>query len=213
MLCLPGDELLGETSLQLTGVSILLPAALLGDPCGWCACQRRLLHQGPEALALIQMARDLVGLVRQAGADPRFAVTALADQILYWRDISLHSACAWMHPLDRRRLIARSREWIEAHLATPFRVTDLAAALHVSARTLQLAYREELGRPPMEEARRLRFVALRRLLLLPPAAHHSLEELFHSCGLACSSLIKHRYHQWCGETAEQTRARASGAAR
>jgi AraC-like DNA-binding protein len=213
MLCLPGDDLLGDTSLQLRGVSILLPAALLGDPGSWCSCQRRHLHQGPEELALIQMARDLVGLLRRAGADPGFAVTALADQILYWRDIGLHSARDWMRPVDRRRLIARSREWIEAHLATPFRVTDLAAALHVSARSLQMAYREELGRPPMEEARRLRFLALRRLLLLPPAAHPSLEELFHRCGLASSSLIRRRYHQWCGETAEQTRTRASGPAR
>ncbi len=210
MLCLPGDDLLGDTSLQLKGVSILLPSALLGDPSGWCSCQRRHLHQGPEELALIQMARDLVGLVLRGGADPVFAVTALADQILYWRNIGLHSERGWIHPVDRRRLIARSREWIEAHLATPFRLTDLATALHVSARTLQLAYREELGRPPMEEARRLRFVALRRQLLLSSTAHHSLHVMFHRCGLACSALIRRRYREWCGETPEQTRARASG---
>ena len=210
MLCLPGDDLLGDTSPQLSGFSILLPSALLGEPSGWNSQQRRHLHQGPQELTLIQMARDLVHHVRAADANSGFALVALADQILYWRDLCLTSAGDASHPVDRRALIALAREWIEAHLAEPFRLAHLAAALHVAPRTLQLAFREELGRPPMEEVRRLRFVALRRLLLHRPGAKQELEEMFYRCGLGLSPLSRLCYRDWCGETPEQTRARASG---
>ena len=67
--------------------------------------------------------------------------------------------------------------WIEAHRAEPFRVTDLAAALYVAPRTLQIAFREELGHPPLVEARRLRFRALQQALLNPRAPRRCLEAL------------------------------------
>ena len=35
MLCLPGDELQGDTTAVLKGVSLLMPASLLGDPDCW----------------------------------------------------------------------------------------------------------------------------------------------------------------------------------
>jgi AraC-like DNA-binding protein len=210
MLCLPGDDLHGDTSPLLSGFSILLRSALLGDPSGWHSLQRRHLRQGPQELTLIQMARDLVELVRAADANSGLALIALADQILYWRDLCLSSAGDAGNPVDRRALIALAREWIEAHLAQPFRLAHLAAALHVAPRTLQLAFREELGRPPMEEVRRLRFVALRRLLLHRPGAKQGLEDMFYRCGLALSPQSKRWYRDWCGETPEQTRARAVG---
>ncbi len=212
MLCLPGDDLIGDTSLHLKGFSILLPAAILGDFPGRLSTPRRHLHAGLEDLAVIHTARDLVSVFLRSEADPRFAIAALADQLLYWCGLGSNSGTDAAHPVDRRILIARAREWIEAHIAQPFRVSDLAAALHIAPRTLQLAFREEIGRTPMEEARRLRFLALRRLLL-PPSAPQSLAELFARCGLVLSPLTKRRYYEWCGETPEQTRARAADACR
>lgn len=209
LLCLPGDDLLGDTSLHLSGFSLLLPATLLADAAAWRPCQRRLLQQGPEDLALIHLARDLVSLVVGGVADPAFAVAALADQLLYWRDLVLSSECELRHPVERRALISRAREWMQAHLAQPFRVTELASALHLAPRTLQLAFREELGRSPMEEVRRLRFRALRRCLLVRPPADRTLAENFGRCGLAFSPLSQRRYREWCGETPQQTRARGS----
>jgi transcriptional regulator GlxA family with amidase domain len=100
--------------------------------------------------------------------------------------------------------------WIEAHRAEPFRVTDLAAALYVAPRTLQIAFREELGHPPLVEARRLRFRALRQALLNPRAPRRCLEALFESLGLPDSYLTRRQYRQWSGETPDETRARALG---
>lgn len=209
LLCLPGDDLLGDTSLHLSGVSLLLPSALLADAGAWSQCQRRLLQSGPQDLALIQSAYDLVSLVCGGVADPSSAVAALADQILYWRDLGMDSEGDSNHPVDRRVLITRAQEWMQAHLSQLFRVTDLASALHIAPRTLQLAFREELGRSPMEEARRLRFRALRRCLLAPPPPEPKLAEVFARFGLAFSPLNQRRYSEWCGETPQQTRARGS----
>jgi hypothetical protein len=43
MLCLPGDELLGDTSCFVKGVSILLPTAALGPPSRWQGISARHL--------------------------------------------------------------------------------------------------------------------------------------------------------------------------
>ena len=209
MLCLPGDALCGETSLRLRGLSIVLPAELLGPASAWAACGGRHLQGGREVVALIETALDLAASLREPRADPRFAAAALVDQLLYWRD--LRGAEADTGPradaVDRRRLIRRARAWIEAHRAEPFRVGDLAAALYVAPRTLQLAFREELGHPPLVEARRLRFRALRQALLTS-VRPRSLPALFACHGLPDTPLTRRQYREWCGETPEETRARA-----
>jgi hypothetical protein len=60
------------------------------------------------------------------------------------------------------------------------------------------------------EARRLRFRALRQALLNPRAPRRCLEALFESLGLPDSYLTRRQYRQWCGETPDETRARALG---
>lgn len=218
MLCLPGDELCGDTSLRVQGFSILLPFDQLGDPQSWTRCRERHLERGREVVALIETALDLVATLRSERGDPRFAFAALVDQLLFWRDLRLleepagplGDASLLVDALDRRRLIQQARDWIEAHRAEPFRVTDLAAALYVAPRTLQIAFREELGHPPLVEARRLRFRALRQALLNPRAPRRCLEALFESLGLPDSYLTRRQYRQWCGETPDETRARALG---
>jgi AraC-like DNA-binding protein len=212
MLCLPGDDLLGVTSRHIKGCSILLPSSLLGDATSRRAFPRRHLHQGKDELALIQMAREVVSLYMRRQSSPFFAVAALVDQIMYWYDMCHNSGADAGHPVDRRALILRAQEWIQAHLDQPFRVTDLAAALYVAPRTLQLAFREELGRAPMAEAGRLRLRMLRQLLLKASRAELSIEGLLTQCGLASSSYTSRRYRNWCGETPEQTRDRARASA-
>jgi AraC-like DNA-binding protein len=212
MLYLPGDELCGDTSLRLQGFSILLPFDQLGDPGAWSRCCQRHLEGGREVVALIETALDLVGRLRGGVGDPRFACSALAEQLLYWHDLRLDEAESGPRAdaVDRRRLIRRARDWIDAHRAEPFRVSELAAALYVAPRTLQLAFREELGHPPLVEARRLRFRALRQALLAPAPSPRSLEVLLASHGLPCTPLTRRQYLEWCGETPQESRARGLG---
>jgi len=209
MLCLPGDELVGESSPSLKGVSVVLPASLLGEPSGWLRFQSRHLREGTEVVALLHSALDLVASLGQASADPRFFLATVVDQLLFWRDLVRdvsHNRVG--DAVDRRRLIACARDWIEAHLDQPFRVTDLAGALYVSTRSLQMSFCEQLGHSPLEEARRLRFRRLRQQLLTTPAAQASIESLFRRCGLTGSAHTRRHYLEWCGETPLQSRARA-----
>ncbi|MFM7265920.1 MAG: hypothetical protein ACKOZW_10100, partial [Cyanobium sp.] len=97
----------------------------------------------------------------------------------------------------------------DAHRAEPFRLGELAAALYVAPRTLQLAFRDELGHPPLEEARRLRFRALRQALLAP-ALSRSLPALLACHGLLDTPITRRQYREWCGETLEESRARGLG---
>lgn len=212
MLCLPGDRLCGDTSLRLRGLSILLPMERLGGASAWSACRDRHLERGREVVALIETAFDLVGSLRGGVGDPRFACAALVEQLLYWRDLRLAEAESGprVDAVDRRRLIRRARDWIDAHRSEPFRVSELAAALYVAPRTLQLAFRDELGHPPLVEARRLRFRALRQALLAPAPPPRSLELLFAGHGLPCTPLCRRQYTEWCGETPEESRARGLG---
>lgn len=211
MLCLPGDELLGETSPSLKGVSVVLPFALLGDPGHWQGFRPRHLAMGSESVSLISIAMELVASVLEGNPDSQHLVATLVDHLLFWRDLTRdawadHSAA----PVERRRLIARARDWMGDHLQHPFTVADLAEALHVSTRTLQACFRDELGHSPSLEARRLRFLRLRQQLRSCPAVPLQLEALFRDCGLPFTPQTRRLYRDWCGETPLQSLARASG---
>lgn len=211
MLCLPGDELVGETSPYLKGFSVILPLSLLGGHDRWRDFPRRHLAQGSEAVTLLQIARELIATMVESHSDPSWLVTALADQLLFWRNLAeADPSDRILGPIERRRLLGLAREWMEAHLAQPFRISDLASALHVSTRSLQYSFREELGRAPLEEARRLRFRRLRQQLRRTPVDAATTEALFEACGLTSSSSTRRQYLQWCGETVNQSRAYVSG---
>ncbi|MFN5116557.1 MAG: helix-turn-helix domain-containing protein [Cyanobacteriota bacterium] len=211
MLCLPGDELVGETSPYLKGFSVILPLSLLGGHDRWRNFPHRHLAQGSEVVTLLQIARELIATLVDSHSDPSSLVTALADQLLYWRSLAeADPSDRILGPIERRRLLGRAREWMEAHLAQPFRISDLASALHVSTRSLQYCFREELGRAPLEEARRLRFRRLRQELRTTPVDAATSEALFEACGLTFSSSTHRQYLEWCGETVDHSRAYVSG---
>lgn len=206
MLCLPGDELVGETSPYLQGCSVILPLSLLGDHDRWRGFPHRHLAQGSEVMTLLQIARELIATMAESHSDPAWLVTALADQLLFWRSLAeADPSDRILGPVERRHLLRRARDWMEAHLAQPFRISDVASALHVSTRSLQYCFREELGRAPLEEARRLRFRRLRQQLRTTPVDAATTEALFQACGLTFSSSCHRQYHRWCGETVALSR--------
>lgn len=210
MLCLPGDHLLGATTPYLRGVSVVMPASLLGEPCRWQGFPLRHLSPASESVSAIHMAQELVSALRGASPAVDQLVVALADQLMFWRD-SVHGHTIRRHPggVERRRLLSLARDWIDAHLDHPLRIEDLAAALHVSSRTLQYCFCEELGHSPLVEVRRIRFHRLRQRLLTLPVGQESIEAAFLRCGLAYTSATRRHYREWCGETPSQSRARSS----
>jgi len=211
MLCLPGDELLGETTASLQGVSILLPLEGLGSPASWQGFTRRHLDQGSEVVALLDTAQQLVAALAAGAPEAPWLAAVLAEHLLYWRDLAEQPPSdRSLGAVERRHQIRRALEWIDAHLHEPLRVRDLAEALHLSTRSLQFCFRQELGYSPLEAIRRQRFRRLRRLLGSGPLAKESLACLSQQCGLRDSATTWRWYGQWCGETPAQSRSRADG---
>jgi len=209
MLCLPGDELVGNTTASLQGVSILFPIEALGPPCRWQGVSRRHLAHGSEVMALVEAAELLVAALASEAPDTGWQAGVLAEHLLFWRDLSDQSLPErTLGGVERRRQIRRAQEWIEAHLHEPLRVNDLAEALHLSTRSLQYCFRQEVGHSPLEEIRRLRFRRLRRLLQTAPALEEGMEALYRQCGLSATASSRRQYRQWCGETPEQSRSLA-----
>jgi AraC-like DNA-binding protein len=210
MLCLPGDELLGVTTPYLAGVSMVFPASLLGERLAWQRFPQRLLGHSREAVSAIHMAQEIRKAMENASNDVGKLVASLADQLIYWRDISSQpTSQQLLCSVDRHRLISQARDWIDAHLNHPFRIAELAAALHVSCRSLQYCFSEELGHSPLLEVRRIRFYRLRQKLMTTIEREKPTEALFQQCGLTYTSLTSRQYREWCGETPRQTRARSS----
>ncbi|MBI5505072.1 MAG: helix-turn-helix domain-containing protein [Deltaproteobacteria bacterium] len=61
-------------------------------------------------------------------------------------------------------LLARADTWIRAHLALPFRLSELSRAAATSPRTLHRRFHTVLGMSPLRFAQRLRMDVARNLL-------------------------------------------------
>lgn len=211
MLCLPGDELLGETTGSLRGVSILLPVEGLGPPSRWQELSRRHLEQGSEVVALVVTAQKLVAALAAEAPAATWLAGVLVEQLLYWRDLGQQPVSDRSLNAEERRLqIRRAMDWIDAHLHEPLWVTDLAEALHLSTRNLQFCFRQEPGHSPLEAIRRQRFRRLRQLLRTTPLDSGPLACVDQQCGLSDSAITRRQYGHWCGETPTQSRFLARG---
>ncbi|WP_216907002.1 helix-turn-helix domain-containing protein [Synechococcus sp. CCY 0621] len=93
---------------------------------------------------------------------------------------------------------------MEGHLCRRFSLEELGLAMGISVRTLQYGFREELGRTPMAEAKRLRLGRLRQLLQAADHDHQSVAELMRAAGLlACGATVADDGHCW-GESPRRT---------
>lgn len=68
------------------------------------------------------------------------------------------------HDVPETVIIRRARDHVAAHLAEPMTVTDLAGAAGTSVRSVQMAFRRELGQTPLEYVRNARLLAAREEL-------------------------------------------------
>jgi AraC-like DNA-binding protein len=107
----------------------------------------------------------------------------------------------------RRRGFDRAIECIRhADLAT-LNTAELCAAAAVSARTLEYAFREELGLSPAAFIRRLRLHALRRALLASALGESTVTELAYHLGFTQLGRLAGTYRRTFGEAPSATLAR------
>lgn len=201
----PGDALLGETSADHEGLSILLPEELDWRPARPAA---PLLNRGPLQQAVLRCARHLAAAAAARPIGAEHTADRLHD--------ALHALQCWQEqPHPRERITARRRRavvdqacgWMAERLAGRFTLQELSDVVAVSPRQLQYSFLEELGISPMAEAKRLRLQRLRGLLLDPEQRQRSVAELMAACGLIASGVTAADYRRWCGESPRETRRR------
>lgn len=201
----PGDAMQGETSEEIEGVSILIPDATHPAPHSLVS---PLLVAGPLTQRLLASARQLAAAAALRPKGAEHAADAFTEALQAWKDGQVQPArreritARW-----RRETVQRAREWMAARLHERFTVVELGRALAVSPRQLQVSFRQELGRTPMADARRLRLQRLRGLLSDPSQDQRSISELMAACGLISCGVTSANYRNWCGESPRRTRQR------
>ena len=203
LLLFPGDDLLGETSQELEGLSILIPEAHPNCP---ARPVQRLLSAGPLQQNILTGAWQLAVAAAEQPPGAAHAADQLTEALRAWR--------RWQEqPVQRERITCRrrrdtvqwAREWMATRLQERFTLEELSRAVGVSPRQLQYSFLQELGRSPLAEAKRLRMQRLRTLLLDPSQHHRSISELMAAAGLIASGASSADYRHWCGESPRQTR--------
>ncbi|WP_291042154.1 helix-turn-helix transcriptional regulator [Herbiconiux sp.] len=127
----------------------------------------------PESPAAERYLRDTLGLHRRhflSGSSPTNGLAA--DQAL--RHLLLTTAAVFglatpkIGSVGESAIVRRARAHIDEHLRDPITAAELAQAAGTSVRSLQIAFRREIGQTPLEHVREVRLVAARAELLSGP---------------------------------------------
>ena len=100
----------------------------------------------------------------------------------------------------------RAIDYMQAHLAKPMSLADIAAAAGTSARTLQDSFQRFRQTTPMAFLRDLRMEAVRQDLL-DPANQAPIAEIALRWGFVHMGMFAARYRQRYGERPSDTRLR------
>jgi len=99
-------------------------------------------------------------------------------------------------------LAQRAADWLAAHLAEPFSAQALAAACHVSPRTLHRRFGAAAGQGPLEYAQALRIEAAKRLL---EDDRQSLDRIVAAVGYADEAAFRRLFTRRVGMSPAQYR--------
>ena len=203
----PGDAMEGETSEEIEGISILLPAHWIPEVSRPIP---HLLAAGAHSQAVLRQARHLAAAIAQQPEGAIHAADQLREMLQVWID-------EWLQPQRRERFTSRrrrstvneARQWMAERLQERFSVVECSQAVAVSPRQLQYNFQQELGHSPMAEAKRMRLQRLRGLLLDRERDSCSVAELMTASGLIASGVTSADYRLHFGESPRQTRRHSS----
>ena len=105
-----------------------------------------------------------------------------------------------------RRHVHAAEEFMEANLARPLRVTELATTTGVGLRALQKAFQKHRGVRPLEALKEMRLERVRTRLLQEPGL--PIADAARSAGTAHLGRLSVEYRARFGETPSETRKRA-----
>ncbi|WP_345752600.1 AraC family transcriptional regulator [Microbacterium rhizophilus] len=102
------------------------------------------------------------------------------------------------------KTMARAADFINHHLGDQITVVDVAAATHVSVRSLQEGFRREFGATPLEYVRNCRLDAIHRELERSSPSEASVGEVASRWGMQHLGRFAAAYRARFGETPSQT---------
>lgn len=177
------------------------------------AAKRRCLAASP--LLVKRLVRRLEGILVRTHCAPqmlrhRAAVETLEAELVHTLGDALRRTAAHGTPAPlslRRRGFDRAVEHIRHADLSTLDLTALCAAAGVSERTLEYAFRENLGLSPMAFVRELRMHGLRRELLAARLGEASVTELAYHLGFTQLGRLARDYRRTFGELPSSTLAR------
>jgi AraC-like DNA-binding protein len=167
---------------------------------------------GRVAAAQIYWMASLVA-ARHSGQSPALPPGYQLDEIIIAAAVSqLGRLAAPDDPMQLRgyyRVVARAREYIDAHLDGPIAINDLVAAAVASRRTLFRAFAQTLGETPQSYILKLRLNRIRHDLAAPKEAMRTVTVVSNRWGIAELGRLAARYREQFGELPRETLARRS----
>ncbi|MFE9765961.1 AraC family transcriptional regulator [Streptomyces sp. NPDC005808] len=153
----------------------------------WCLQERDVPH----------------GLLRQ----PMFAgriEQALLEGLLLSSDHQYRDALEAPPPSMRPTAVKRVMDAVRERPAEPYDVAQLAAIAQVSVRTLQEAFRKNLGMSPMNYVHEVRLQRVREQLLIAAPGTVTVTDVAYQWGFAHLGRFAQRYRARFGEVPSQT---------
>ena len=161
----PNTTLVGRIHGLCGGISIVVPTTLLerdveqgyrvDAKAGPMLLNPFSRQRSGAVVNLLRLARQLVHAVGSGGTGSTLQTLtdSLIEQLQDWDQVASWSGVR----LPRAEQHCRDAEdWILRHRDRPFSVADVAAALHLSQRTLQASFRAQREMSPVEAIQRLR---------------------------------------------------------
>jgi hypothetical protein len=152
----PNTALVGRIHGRCGGISIVVPTALLqvddnreyrvDAEAGPMLLNPFSRQRSGAVVHLLRLARQLVESMETGGSALQTLTDCLIEQLQAWDQVAPWSGVR----LPRAEQHCRDAEdWILRHRHRPISVADVAAALHVSQRTLQASFRAERDMSPV----------------------------------------------------------------
>ncbi len=216
----PSSEGRSEVEDDSNGISMIVDAAAMSryaDRLKGGEVNLRLDDLGATSLDLREavastLARNIAGAFHELQALGRSGLSTLA--LSHFDDLLTGLACVAVSPDLRAflrdntpdagsQIVRRARDFIHTHAAEPISFSDLAARLGVGLRSLQIAFRREVGCSPRDYLMACRLEVARARLL---AGGHgaTVTQIALECGFTDMAVFARRYRENFGEKPSET---------
>ena len=160
-----------------------------------CAEQLSKIHSHSPKAAVTRLSRPLEDSMTSL-------LAALVGEIL---GNKLNPVSSMVQDSSRSLYVKESVTYMEVNLSSQLNLADLCKATNVSARTLQIAFQDVMGKTPLQALQELRMNRLRDLLLQGMEVGRACEEV----GLQQRGRLSAGYKRLFGELPRQTRQKSA----